>query len=161
MRIVSLVLVSVLTIAATSCGSTQKAACGPVVHDQLDPATGTHVLPGAPTPSFIVDPPTSGAHQPAPPVTGVQHKPIAPTIQVGILEEGRVLLQYKGLDASETKQLEGLVSHHVVVAPAASLPNNAKVVATAWVTHQSCQAFDVSTLKSFISERTGKGPSHS
>ncbi len=95
-------------LAATSlagCGSSGSSTCGPVTRDALDPGSLTHVLPGAPAPSYLTDPPTSGAHQPTPSVSGVQSKPIDPQIQVGILEEGHVLIQYHGLDPAEVAAL--------------------------------------------------------
>jgi hypothetical protein len=129
-----------------------------VTRDALDPGSLTHVLPGAPTPSYLTDPPTSGAHQPTPPVTGVRRKPIDPQIQVGILEQGHVILQYRGLDPAQVTELRRLASSTVVVAPAPSLPGDAKVVATAWVTRQVCRGLDVPALRAFARDRSGKGP---
>lgn len=159
-KFATLVLAGLVIAATASCGSSAKQACGPVTHDPLDPGSGTHILPGAPTPSYLVDPPTSGAHQPTPPVEGVRHTPIAHQIQVGILEEGRVLIQYHGLSQTDTSAVQRLVSKQVVVAPARELPGNSHVVATSWVTHQSCTAVDAKTLKRFIATRAGKGPGH-
>ena len=118
----------------------------------------SHVLPGAPTPSYLTDPPSSGAHQPTPEVKGFRTRPIEPQIQVGILEQGRVLVQYQGIDRAEVAELRGLVSPEVVVAPAASLPGGARVVATAWVTRQVCTSVDLGQLRHFVSVRSGKGP---
>ncbi len=148
----------VLAVSATACGSSSNEACGPIVHDALDPASATHVLPGAPTPSYAVNPPTSGAHQPGPRITGPVHKPIAPQIQVGILEEGRVLVQYHDISDADVQALEKLDSDRAVVAPATDLPGDSHVVATAWVTHQSCTQVDVDAMKKFIAARAGKGP---
>ncbi len=155
--VASSLLVAVLV---PSCSSRSRSACGPVTRDALDPASLTHVLPGAPTPSYLTDPPTSGAHQPTPPVTGVQHEPIVPQVQVGILEAGHVIIQYHKLGTADVHAIEALASDHVIVAPAGTLPGAARVVATAWVTHQSCHSLDTAALKHFIATRQGKGPGH-
>lgn len=154
------VLSALLVASCASSSSTGASACGPITRDALDPSSLSHVLPGAPTPSYETDPPTSGAHQPTPKVEGFRRQPIAPQIQVGILEQGRVLIQYRGIGRSDVVALRGLVSPEVVVAPAASLPGGAHVVATAWVTRQVCTAVDLEQLRQFISARSGKGPGH-
>ena len=151
-------LAALVLASSVSCGASGGGACGPITRDALDPSSLTHVLPGAPAPSYLADPPTSGAHQPTPPIQGVQSRPVAPQIQVGILEEGRVLVQYQGLDTTAIAKIRGLVSPKVVVAPATALPGDARVVVTAWVTRQSCTALDLPKLRTFISTRSGKGP---
>lgn len=157
--LVGFAALGLLTVPA--CGSkASQAKCGPIVHDKLDPGSGTHVLPGSPTPSYIVNPPTSGAHQPGPRITGPVDEPIAPSLQVGVLEEGRILIQYKGVSDEDVKTLEALNSDQVVVAPASMLDGDATVVATAWLTHQSCTGVDTETLKEFVAQRAGKGPAH-
>lgn len=148
-----------LGLCAPGCGGAQ-ADCGPVVHDALDPASGTHVLPGAPTPSYAALPPTSGAHQPGPTIKGPVHEPISPPLQVGVLEEGRVLIQYHGISDTEVKRLEALNSPTVVVAPAAILSDGHKVVATAWVTRQSCSRVDIEAMQHFAEQHAGHGPAH-
>ncbi len=139
------------------CGETSD-ACGPVVHDPLDPASAVHVLPGAPPPSYQTDPPTSGAHQPGPAVPGPATEPVPLQVQVGQLEAGRVLIQYHDLGADEVDQLEALDSDEVLVAPAESLPGDTRVAATAWVTHQHCTGVDVEALERFIDHFSGGGP---
>lgn len=156
----SILLVTVaLGLCAPGCGGAQ-ATCGPVVHDALDPASGTHVLPGAPTPSYAALPPTSGAHQPGPTIEGPVHEPISPPLQVGVLEEGRVLIQYQGISDTDVKRLEALNSPTVVVAPAASLSDGHKVVATAWVTRQACSGLDIEAMQHFAKQHAGHGPDH-
>lgn len=154
----SLVVVSLVVSSAVGCSSSTSSACGPGIREALDPNSLVHVLPGAPTPHYESTPPTSGAHQPTPPITGVQTAPIAPQVQVGILEQGRVLLQYRGLDPTDIRALRELASPMVVVAPARSLPGKSTVVATAWVTKQSCDRLDVPTLEKFVISHKGKGP---
>ncbi len=158
-RFASLLVVALLTVVgAAGCGSSNDRACGPVVHDPLDPGSGVHVLPGAPTPSYLVNPPTSGAHQPGPSIDGPVRTPIAPQLQVGVLEEGRVLIQYEGVSDADVAKLEALDSDQVLVAPASSLPGDTVVSATAWVTHQNCRAVDIDTLETFARHFAGKGP---
>jgi hypothetical protein len=67
-------------------------------------------------------------------------------------------VQYHGLGQSDVDALRGLVSSKVVVAPASSLPGDAHVVATAWVTRQVCTAVDLGQLRHFVQARSGKGP---
>ena len=151
------VVLTVIALTTVSCGSS-NAICGPVVRDALDPGSATHVLPGAPTPSYLVNPPTSGAHQPGPRIQGPVRNPIAPELQVGVLEEGRVLIQYRGLTSQEVTELESLNSTNALVARAASLPGDAKVVATAWVTHQKCRGLDLKSMREFSKDHANKGP---
>lgn len=146
-----------LATIAPGCGSSD-AACGPIVHDTLDPGSGTHVLPGSPTPSYLVNPPTSGPHQPGPVIDGPVREPIAPQLQVGVLEEGRVLIQYDDVSSVDRDRLEALNSDKVLVAPASALPDGVRVAATAWVTHQHCSAVDIDTLEKFATSFSGKGP---
>lgn len=153
-----LLAISVVTSTAVPACGTTDAACGPVVHDALDPGSGTHVLPGTPTPSYLTDPPTSGAHQPGPQIDGPLADPLAPQLQVGVLEEGRVMIQYADVSSAEIARLAKLNSADVLVAPAERLPNGTKVVATAWVTHQACSAVDIATLEEFATRQAGRGP---
>lgn len=132
-------------------------ACGPVQREPLD-TRGIHVLPGAAATEYRTDPPTSGPHQPAPSTEDVRSEPIAPEVQVGLLEEGRVLLQHHGLSTVDQDALEALAGDGVVVAPAESLPDDAAVVATAWVTKQVCATLDVAALEGFAADHEGKGP---
>ncbi|HET8929197.1 MAG TPA: DUF3105 domain-containing protein [Acidimicrobiales bacterium] len=156
-RLSLFVAASLLTICAPGCGAAEG-VCGPVVHDALDVSSGVHILPGAPTPSYLVDPPTSGAHQPGPNIPGPSREPIAKQLQIGVLEEGRVLIQYSDLEQADVKRLEALDSDDVLVAPAASLPGDTRVAATAWVTHQNCTAVDIDALVAFSEHFAGKGP---
>lgn len=146
----------VLTLAAPGCGSSSSNVCGPVVNDPLDPGSGIHVLPGAPTPTYVTDPPSSGAHQPAPQIEGPAAEPIAPQLQVGVLEAGRVLIQYTDLNDADIAALEALNSPDVLVAPADELPDDTRVAATAWTKHQFCTAVDDDVLDKFISHYAGK-----
>jgi hypothetical protein len=141
-----------------ACGGDDGAgACGGITREALDPAYLVHVLGTDADVEYSSDPPTSGPHQPAPPVEGVAEDPIPRPIQVGILERGDVLVQYDpALEAGERVQLEALAGDGVVVAPNAELPD--PIVATAWLHKRTCDAVDVDALEDFVEERRGKGP---
>jgi hypothetical protein len=150
-------LVLVAALAACGDGGDGSGACGPVRREPLD-SRSVHVLPGADEPEYRTDPPTSGPHLPAPSTSDVRDEPIAGPVQVGLLEEGKVLIQHVGLTAAERADVEALAGDGVIVAPADSLPDDAAVVATAWVTKQVCTAVDLTALEAFASDRVDKGP---
>ncbi len=131
--------------------------CGPVQREPLD-ARSVHVLPGADATEYETDQPTSGPHLPGPDVAPVHDEPISPAIQVGLLEEGAVLLQHHGLSADARAEVESLAGDGVVVAPAEQLPDDAAVVATAWVTKQVCGGVDLEALRTFADDHVDQGP---
>ena len=129
-------------------------ACGTVVDEPLDPGSTQHLLPGAPEPTYITDPPTSGAHRSGTPPRGVVDQPLARTVHVGVLERGGVVVQYR--DPGDAPALRALGGEQVVVAPHPTLP--APVVATAWRKKLTCTAVDVDALRSFVRDHAGDGP---
>jgi hypothetical protein len=148
-----------LVFAIAGCGSSSGGndACGPVIHERLDPAYLVHVVGDGAGVRYTTDPPTSGPHKAGPAVEGVVTEPIPRPVQVGILERGDILLQHApDLPSAQRTALEGLAGPGVVVAVNADLPK--PVVATAWTTKRTCSAVDVPALREFISERAGKGP---
>ena len=148
---------AVLTLAG--CGDDEDAACSPVRAERLDPASATgHVLPGAPEPRYLTDPPTSGPHQSATPPRGRLREPLPRPAQVALLEHGEVLLQHRGLSADDRDDLEGLAGENVTVAPNPNLTS--PVVATAWTTKQTCDRVDIAALREFIREHRGHGAPH-
>jgi hypothetical protein len=151
---------AVLTLvgAIAACGSDEAdAACGPILRESLDSAYLVHVLGDDTDVEYTSDPPTSGPHQPGPPVDGVVTEPITRPIQVGILERGDILLQHDpDLPAAQLAELESLGGDGVVVAPNPDLDD--PVVATAWTYKRTCSAVDTDALRQFIDERAGKGP---
>ena len=152
------VLVGV-AVAAAACGSSGggDAACGPITREALDPAYLVHVLGDDKNLEYTSDPPTSGPHQPTPPVTGVVEDPLSRPVQVGILERGDVLLQHDpDLPATDLTLLESLAGDGVVVAPNPDLP--APIVATAWLFKRTCDEMDAGALQEMIDEHKGKGP---
>lgn len=144
--------------AGTAGGRGVGKGCTATVREAFDPRSLQHVLPGSPPPSYLTDPPTSGPHQPSPPISGALDRPIAEAQQVGLLESGDVLIQYRGLDAAGVSQVRGLAGDRVVVAPAAHLPDGQRVVATAWLVKRSCGGLDLAALRSFVADERGKGP---
>jgi len=153
-----------LAVVTTSCsgssgsGSSGRVACGAIEREALDPNFVIHVLPGAAGVRYRTDPPTSGAHQPAPRLGRVQRRPLPRPVQVGVLEGGDLLLQYSGLRSSDVARLERLAGGHVVVAPNPDLPQPYRVVATGWVHKRTCRALDIAALGEFVDQRAGKGP---
>lgn len=135
-------------------GAAGGGACGAVVSEPLDPGSTQHLLPGAPEPMYITDPPTSGAHRTGAPPRGVVDQPLERPVQVGVLEGGGVVVQYR--DPADAAALRGLAGEQVVVAPNPSLP--APVVATAWRQKLTCTAVDADALRAFVRDHAGRGP---
>jgi hypothetical protein len=153
-------LAALALASAGGCHDGQAAAdgCGPVTREALDPNYLVHVLQDDPSIEYRSDPPTSGPHQPGPPEQGVLDHPVARPVQVGLLEGGDVLLQYRPADVTGTERsdLEALAGDRVVVAPNPDLP--APVVATAWLYKRTCDSVAVAPLQGFVDARAGKGP---
>lgn len=151
----------VLAVAVAGCGDDDGASggCDPITREALDSAYLVHVLGTETDVDYTSDPPTSGPHQPSPPVDGVVTEPIIRPIQVGILERGDVLVQHDpDLAAADVEELRTLAGPRVIVAPNPDLP--APVVATAWTYKRSCRAVDLAELEEFATERVGNGPEH-
>lgn len=142
------------------CGDSGGAAsaCGPTHREALDPNFPLHVLPGATDVHYRTDPPTSGAHQPAPRLARVQRRPLPRPVQVGLLEAGDVLVQYRGLSGPDVVRLRRLAGGHVVVAPYPTMSHRARVVATAWIFKRTCSAVDIGAIEEFVQQRAGHGP---
>jgi hypothetical protein len=148
-----------LAVATTACGGGDggTGACGPITREALDASYLVHVLGEGTGVEYTSDPPTSGPHQPGPPVDGVVDEPISRPVQVGILERGDVLLQHgPDVPADDLAALEALGGPGVVVAPNPDLPD--LVVATAWTYKRTCSGVDVDALQEFVDERAGNGP---
>ncbi len=156
--------VGLLVAILTACGSRDTSApdvqsgdgCGPVTAERLDPSSALHLLPGAPEPTYLSDPPTSGPHLSGLPPTGVLPAAIDRPTQVLILETGSVLIQHRGLTEEELTQVAALATDQVVVAPSPALP--APVVVTAWLAKQTCEGVDLDALEQFVGDHVGRGP---
>ncbi|MBW3573682.1 MAG: DUF3105 domain-containing protein [Actinobacteria bacterium] len=143
----------------TSPPTREAQICGPEITEPLDPSSSLHLLPGAAEPAYRSDPPTSGAHLSGPAPAGALDEPIGRPVQVQVIEQGGVVIQYRALAPSEVDRLETLAGPQVVVAPNPDLP--AAVVATAWTTKRSCEALDVEALRQFIADHRAVEPAHS
>ena len=154
-----LALVTALLVAAAGCGgggSSAGGACGAEVREAFDPSSLQHVLPGGRTPEYLTNPPTSGPHVPGPKLSGVRSEVLDKPTQVGALEAGSVLVQYRDLDATAIANLASVAGDQVVVAPNPDLPD--KVVLTAWVFKQTCSSVDTAAIGRFVTTHRGKGP---
>lgn len=167
-----LVVVAIATIVLPACGgggggsgrdevpagpAATGRACDPVVVDPLDPRSTQHLLPGAPAPAYADDPPTSGPHLAGGAVSGSQTAPLEAPVQVAVLEEGGILVQYRPtLGDKAQARLISLLADKVVLAPNPALPR--PVIATAWRHRLACRSVDLASLRTFIAERKGRGP---
>jgi Protein of unknown function (DUF3105) len=151
-----LLLALIWSLSACKEGSSASALCQPSRREALDPGSVQHVLPGAPTPTYQTNPPTSGPHEPGAELNGVQPQPLTGPVQVGQLEGGKVILQYRDLSAAEVGQLDALGGTDVIVAPGRDLPD--RVVATAWTFKQVCSGLDLRVLQAFARDHVGHGP---
>jgi drug/metabolite transporter (DMT)-like permease len=156
---VLLVLVALVALPFMGCSSgSSSAACGQAHTEPLNPNLG-HVIASAAEPQYTTDPPTSGPHTPAATPGGVLTQPLSRPLQVGALEAGIVLIQYRDLSDTDVRSLAALTGDNadkVVVAPNPDLPD--RVVATAWLNKQTCSAVDVPQLRGFIRNHQGRGP---
>ena len=151
-----LVLVVLLVVPLTACaGKGSSSSCQPAHSEPLNTSLN-HVLAGGAEPVYSTDPPTSGPHTPGALPQGVLTQGLSRPAQVGALEAGDVLLQYRDLSEKELNDLTQLVADKVVVAPNPNLP--ARVVATAWLNKQTCTSVDTTALRAFVRTRVGHGP---
>lgn len=155
------VLVALCAACSVTCSSRQHprvppAGCAPAANERLDPKSTIHLFPGAREPSYLTDPPTSGPHQLGPPFVGLVTEPIPRPRQVAMLESGFVIIQYRGVPASQLQTLAGpLVT---VAPPVGVLPS--PVVATAWTWKLECGSVTpaaVAALRAFITAHQGVG----
>jgi hypothetical protein len=154
-----LVVLLALGAVLTGCGgggSKASGACGAEVREAFDPSSLQHVLPGGRVPQYLTNPPTSGPHVPGPKLSGVRTEALDKPTQVGVLESGSVLVQYRDLDAAAIASLSSVAGDQVVVAPNPDLPD--KVVLTAWVFKRTCSSVDTAAIGEFVTAHRGKGP---
>jgi len=158
-RLLAAVACLVLIASAAACtgddGAAETPACGPITIDPQDTNQG-HLLPGAPTPSFRTNPPTSGPHVAGLVVSGEMDRPVTPLEQVSTLETGAVIIQYRSSD--DERDLAPLARPDVVVAPGKDLP--APIVATGWVRSMRCDRVDAAALRRFIDAVRGQYEGH-
>ena len=157
MRGLGVAAVVLLLAGVAGCGDDgPPLACGPIVREPADPRSSVHVLPGGDPVTYASHPPTSGPHQQSSGITGAVHEPLSEPVQVGLLEKGLVLIQWRDLEIDDRDAVESLAGGDVVVAPNPGLDDT--VVATAWTAKRACASVDVDALSEFVTERRGKGP---
>ncbi len=154
-------VVGALSLAALTlgaCGDSEAGqSCGPVRRERVDAASSLHLLPTAAEPAYASDPPTSGPHRSGPTPRGVVSDPLERPVQVAVLEQGGVLIQYRVPGSG--KALAALADGaSVVIAPNPKLP--AAVVATAWAVKLTCTRVDEVALRTFITDHPVVGRSH-
>ena len=141
-------------------GGAPAGGCGADTRELLDPGSLTHLLPGAPEPTYSTDPPTSGPHLAGATVAGVQDDPLPRPVQVAVLEAGGVVIQHTGdLSSGDLRRLRRLATRSVVVAPNPGLDD--PVVATAWRHRLVCGSASgaaLDALETFVEAHEGKGP---
>ena len=144
-----LALAGLFAVATTGCrgtapGAATPAGCRPAQRQQAQfPAN--HVLPGSPEPRYLSEPPTSGPHLVPSRLESTYREPLSRPVQVGVLELGNILLQYR--DPAVAGQVEALAGNGVVVAPNPGLA--AAVVLTGWLYLQTCDGVDAATIVQF------------
>jgi Protein of unknown function (DUF3105) len=161
-----LVATVVLTITGGTVGSDARGApsapaaddgpCTPTATEPLDPNSVVRLLPNAPRPEYASNPPTSGAFEVGPQVPANSPVELSGPVQVGLLAEGKVLVQYRDLSAQDLAAVQALAGDTVVVAPNESLTS--PIVATAWLKRQVCTAVDTDVLRRFATLNADRGP---
>src|SRR5688500_5972493 len=135
------VATTLVLLVSAACGGDDAgyAAGGPITREAPASSALVRVLGDDTDEEYTSDPPTSGPHQTGPAGGGNLDDPISRPMQVGILEQGSVLVQYApDLPAADVTPLHTLAGPGVVVAPNPDLP--APVVATAWTYKRTCEA---------------------
>jgi hypothetical protein len=141
-------------------GAIPSTGCAPIHEDPIDIRSTLHLLPGAPEPPYLTNPPTSGAHRVGYYPRGMLTTPLSRPIQVALLEKGFVMVQYQPGVAGAPAALAPLLalSPYVTIAPNPTLPN--PVVATAWLFDRRCGDAgpkSVAGLEQFVRRRVGRG----
>ena len=153
-----LVLVALVVLPSLSCSSAGNAACGKAHTEPLNPNLG-HVIASGAQPQYTTDPPTSGPHTPGALPGGVLTQPLTRPSQVGALEAGIVLVQYRDLSATPTsRRSRSSPAARWSWRPNPDLPD--RVVATSWLNKQVCSAVDVPGTARIHQEPRGPRPWH-
>jgi hypothetical protein len=150
------VLVSIAVASAAACGSAAPRGTCQELREAEDQRSGMHVLEAGTT-EYLTDPPTSGPHSNGPTPSGALTQPVAPEIQVRLLEAGGAMIVYPpNLDRETVDLLATLTSDLVVSAPSPSPATS--IVATAWTWKLVCTELDVERLRTFLSDRRDAAP---
>ncbi|MEI7592671.1 MAG: DUF3105 domain-containing protein [Actinomycetes bacterium] len=139
-----------------SAGPNSSGVCDAAVSEPLDPNSVLRLLPNSARPAYTTNPPTSGASQLGAQTQNPSSVELTGPIQVGLLAEGNVLVQYKNLSADEVAQLTQLATDTVHVAPNESI--DTPVAITAWLQRQSCRSVDTEEIAKFVTRYSERGP---
>jgi hypothetical protein len=143
--------------AAASDPTGSSGACRTTTDEPLDPTAAIRLLPNAPEPTYATDPPSSGAFVVGSVVSATPTEPLSRPVQVGLLAQGKVLVQYgPSLSPADVTDLEGLAGADIVVAPNPTLAS--PIVATAWRARQICDQLDLSALRQFATVNANRAP---
>lgn len=150
-------VVCVVALVLSACAGAAPAE--PVATDRCEaPAlqelqAGLHLIGDRQPPvPYSSVPPTSGWHRSGVAEPGVAAAPLAEPLQVGLLEEGRVVISHGRVDGQAAAALTDVADAHpemVAVTPYEPLGDGA-VVAAAWGVLQRCDGVDAEALGRFI-----------
>jgi Protein of unknown function (DUF3105) len=123
--------------------------------------TGLHLIGDREPPvPYSSTPPTSGWHRSGVGGPGVAGEPLSEPVQVGLLEEGLVVVTHGALAADAESELSRFAAAHpetVAVTPYAGLADG-RVAAAGWGVLQRCDGVDVDALERFTAFYAGQGP---
>lgn len=146
------VVVGLAVLGAACSGDAAAGGCEPIRTEPLAADWLLHILPGGEA-SYVSNPPTSGPHTPweAPALIG---RALSPGEQVGVLETGDVLVQYRptDVDPDRLEQIERTLPERAHLAPNPDLPS--PVVFTAHLTKQECPRLDVEAIRLFARDHS-------
>ena len=113
------------------------------------------------------DPPTSGAHLPAPSPWGIFNQPLQNELQIHNLEHGGIMIQYdcpQGCSAAINALAPYALKYPpssftgVILAPRPNLPNGSRIALTAWTHLLLLKTLDQTKIQQFVAAYIGKGP---
>ena len=141
----------------SACGSGEASACGDSEFEALDPKSAIHIISEEGI-TFQSDPPTSGPHASGAIPDGTLEAPIAPSLQVAILERGDIIVHFDpelvSADEVATVSRQGVVS-----IPTEGL--DAAVVVTAWQQRMTCTGWHATEVEAFRANNGGETAGHS
>lgn len=147
----------VLTLSAgcaAAAAPAQPVATGQCAAPEMpDLQAGLHLIGDRQPPvPYSSVPPTSGWHRSGMAQPGVADAPLAEPLQVGLLEEGRVVISHGTLAVEATDALADIAEAHAeLVAVTAYDPlAEGEVVAAAWGVLQRCDGVDAEALGRFV-----------
>lgn len=145
----------------TSPGSEDVGRCAPPEQHPTTP--GGHLLGDTPPPEeYSTVPPTSGWHTSAPPRLGVAQPPLSEPEQVAVLEQGGVVISYRGLPANERQRVRELAAafNGPVAVTAYNELEDGTVALTAWGVLQRCDGVDTPAIERFLAAQADREDPH-